>query len=351
MSEVHDAFIFEPFWKIDSILTQSEIPNTGSSKNSKKKMFGRSFESNGSLFQEAGENGKDMALTPTSLTSTKGDSTEEPAPFPRINRRAKKSMDNVRPSDRLSLFGNAFSGPLGKSRKPPPRYSAGCVFVESRTMICTDGHKPNRSTDREDDGAPGKDKSGSTFSRLYHMGERKYSISKHSAGELNARQVALDTAAKLAKEEKDRPFLRKRDSGGGGPNSQVPAPPSNGSGLVQGCSVLEQIGTPDFNGWLMKKGEHYSTWKTRYCVLKGHNLYWMRSNSVAVRSHFSCLSTWAETNFNFRRPRSKDTSTLLATRSPPTKISSPEALVSKWNIRTTRPICSIRTPSPSSGNG
>lgn len=346
MSEVHDAFISESFRKIDSILIQSEIPNTGSSKNSKKKMFGRSFESNGSLFQEASENGKDTALTPTSLTSTKGDSTEEPAPFPRVNRRAKKSMDNIRPSDRLSLFGNAFSGPLGKSRKPPPRYSAGYVFVESRTLICTDGHKPSRSTDREDDGAPGKDKSGSTFSRLYHMGERKYSISKHSAGELNARQAALDTAAKLAKEEKDRPFLRKRDSGGGAPNSQVPALPSNGSGLVQGRSVLEQIGTPDFNGWLMKKGEHYSTWKSRYCVLKGHNLYWMRSNNAAVRSHFSGLSTWAETNFNFRRPRSKDTSTLLATRSPLTKISSPEAMVSKWNIRTTRPICSIRIHSP-----
>ena len=58
---------------------------------------------------------------------------------------------------------------------------------------------------------------------------------------------------------------------------------------MQGRSVLEQIGTPDFNGWLMKKGEHYNTWKQRYCVLKGHNLYWMRSSETTVRTNFSGL--------------------------------------------------------------
>ena len=357
MSEVHDASIFEQFRKIDSILIQSEIPNTGSSKNSKRKVFGRSFESNGSLFREASENGKDTT-SPISLTSSKRDSTEEPAPLPKAHRRPKKSIDNIRSSDRLSLFGSAFSGQLGKSRKPPPRYSGGYVFVENRTPICTDGHKLNRSTDREDDGAFGKDKSGSTFSRLYNIGERKHSISKYNTGELIARQAALDKAknqvdiiAKPAREDRDGSFLRKRGSGGGGPKSPATAPPSNGPGLVQGRSVLEQIGTPDFNGWLMKKGEHYNTWKSRYCVLKGHNLYWMRSNNVTVRSYFSGLFIWAETNFNFRKPRSKDISTLPATRSPPTKILRPEAMVSKWNIRMTRLICSIPTPSPSSGNG
>lgn len=93
-----------------------------------------------------------------------------------------------------------------------------------------------------------------------------------------------DTASKLAKDEKDRVLLRKRNSGGETPKSPVLIPPSGGPGLVQGRSVLEQIGTPDFNGWLTKKGEHYNTWKSRYCVLKGHNLYWMRSNSATVRT-------------------------------------------------------------------
>lgn len=198
----------------------------------------------------------------------------------------------------------------------------------------------------------------STFSRLYHIGERKTSISKHSTGELSARQAALDrakasldTSSKIAKDERDRAFLRKRGSGGESPKSPTLTPPSNGPGLVQGLSVLEQIGTPDFNGWLMKKGEHYNTWKHRYCVLKGHNLYWMRSNNATVRTHLSGLFTCAKTDFDFRRLRSKDISTLLATRLPPTRMLSPAAMVSKWNIRMTRLICSIRTPSPSSGNG
>lgn len=161
----------------------------------------------------------------------------------------------------------------------------------------------------------------------------------------------MDTLARPAREDKDRTFLRKRELGGGVTKSPVLELPGNGPGLVQGRSVLEQIGTPDFNGWLMKKGEHYNTWKSRYCVLKGHNLYWMRSNSVMVCTHFSSLFTRAEANSNFRRPRSKDISTLLVTRSPPTRMLNPGATVSKWNIRTTKLICSIRIPNPPSGNG
>lgn len=153
--------------------------------------------------------------------------------------------------------------------------------------------EPGRSTDREDDGVPGKgekEKPVSSFSKLYHIGDRKPSISKHNVRELNAKQIALekakaslDASPKLSKEEKDRTLLRKRGSGGETSYSPIPPPSSERPGLIQGRSVLEQIGTPDFNGWLMKKGEHYNIWKNRYCVLKGHNLYWMRNNSVTVR--------------------------------------------------------------------
>lgn len=54
------------------------------------------------------------------------------------------------------------------------------------------------------------------------------------------------------------------------------------SGLRPGQSVLEQIGQPDHNGWMMKKGERYNTWKLRYFVLKGPHLYYLESNSKAV---------------------------------------------------------------------
>lgn len=157
--------------------------------------------------------------------------------------------------------------------------------------------KPDRSTDREDDGTSGKGEKLSTFSRLYHIGERKQSISGRNVRELDAKQDALDRAKspadaspKQTKEEKDRVLLRKRGSAGESPQSPVPPASSKGPALVQGRGVLEQIGTPDFNGWLMKKGEHYSFWKNRYCVLKGDNLYWMRSNSTTVRTNFCCFS-------------------------------------------------------------
>ncbi len=57
--------------------------------------------------------------------------------------------------------------------------------------------------------------------------------------------------------------------------------PTNGS-FKSGQSILEQIGQPDHNGWMRKKGEHYNTWKTRYFVLKGPHLYWLRSNNTSV---------------------------------------------------------------------
>jgi len=47
-------------------------------------------------------------------------------------------------------------------------------------------------------------------------------------------------------------------------------------------TVLLQIGTPDHEGWVRKKGGHFSTWKSRYLVLKGAHLYWLRTDSSMV---------------------------------------------------------------------
>ena len=52
--------------------------------------------------------------------------------------------------------------------------------------------------------------------------------------------------------------------------------------LKAGESVLDQIGRPDHAGWLRKKGEHYNTWKLRYLVLKGSDLYFLRGNTRTV---------------------------------------------------------------------
>jgi hypothetical protein len=46
---------------------------------------------------------------------------------------------------------------------------------------------------------------------------------------------------------------------------------------------LEQIGEPDHQGWMRKRGERYNTWKSRYFVLKGPHFYWLKSGNASVR--------------------------------------------------------------------
>jgi hypothetical protein len=45
-------------------------------------------------------------------------------------------------------------------------------------------------------------------------------------------------------------------------------------------TALERIGTPDHMGWMRKKGEKYPTWKLRYFILKGANLYYLKTQNV-----------------------------------------------------------------------
>lgn len=47
-----------------------------------------------------------------------------------------------------------------------------------------------------------------------------------------------------------------------------------------GGGALKQIGTPDYAGYLKKKGERYGGWKTRYVVLKGSTLYILKTENA-----------------------------------------------------------------------
>ena len=59
------------------------------------------------------------------------------------------------------------------------------------------------------------------------------------------------------------------------------------SGTSPGTAMaLRQIGIPDHSGYMKKKGERYGTWKTRYFVLKGHHLYYLKSEQEdRVKGH------------------------------------------------------------------
>ena len=52
---------------------------------------------------------------------------------------------------------------------------------------------------------------------------------------------------------------------------------SSGAVAPNESSAMSKIGKPDFAGYMKKKGERYNTWKSRYFVLKGAHLYYMKS--------------------------------------------------------------------------
>ncbi|KAI0301517.1 hypothetical protein B0F90DRAFT_1717728 [Multifurca ochricompacta] len=194
--------------------------------------------------------------TPRSDVTQLGESSR-----PRHERR-KRSLDATRETSRLSIFGSTLAGTLGKSRKPPPRYSGGTEVEAS----------PDRGT--------------LSLSRLYHSsGSRKSSV-RSSAIESGAHHGKEDKREKReskdsgdSKEKRDPALLRKRTSSTTPDTLSRPGTKSGPGALKSGQNILEQIGTPDHNGWMRKKGEHYNTWKTRYFVLKGPHLYWLKSNS------------------------------------------------------------------------
>ncbi|CAJ0753065.1 20375_t:CDS:10 [Entrophospora sp. SA101] len=55
--------------------------------------------------------------------------------------------------------------------------------------------------------------------------------------------------------------------------------------------VLDSIGVPDHEGWLKKQGNKYKVWKSRLCILKDANLYYLKTdknlNSVIVKGHIN----------------------------------------------------------------
>lgn len=65
-----------------------------------------------------------------------------------------------------------------------------------------------------------------------------------------------------------------------------PATPERSSNGLGQSMALKQIGKPDHAGYMKKKGDRYGSWKTRYFVLKGSHLYYLRSeNEDRAKGH------------------------------------------------------------------
>lgn len=190
-----------------------------------------------------------------------------------------------------------------------------------------------------------------------------------------------EKASRDSKDSKERPskeqaVLRRRTSSQvsspsrGGTSSAAAAGASAGTGtasggeatkttLKAGQSILQQIGQPDHNGWMRKKGERYNTWKSRYFVLKGPHLYWLRSNSSSVRilhhpapsSVVMCCYLLMGIAIAYRKRRSKVTSISLGIRSLRTRRLIQANTASSSSRTVHRRTTSRRRSNLSSGSG
>ncbi|KAH9987791.1 hypothetical protein BJV77DRAFT_1024192 [Russula vinacea] len=214
----------------------SDSATKGRVTKSRSKLFGRQNSSSST--------GK-MPSSQKEVTTPRSDITPIDDGVRLRHQPRKRSLDTARENSRLSFFGTTIAGTLSKARKPPPRYSSGTPDPEV---------SPDRSV--------------LSLSRLYYSsGSRKTSRSAASDGKEDKREKRDSKDSK-----KDSTLLRK-------PASPTIAP-ATGS-FKSGQSILAQIGQPDHEGWMRKRGENYNTWKNRYFVLKGPHLYWLKSDSAS----------------------------------------------------------------------
>lgn len=315
---------------------QSEVTHQPDAKNTRKRLFGRSAES--ASLKEKSSSIKDSSSRHSKETSpatpgegAPGEHADTTSP---VRRRSKKrDSDERKASDRLSLFGNTLSGTLAKARKPVPRLSS---YVSSRGILLkTDHSLPYliSSTEKADKHSDHEWSARATFARIRH-GDRKPSANRPSTsdgialrGESGIKDKTQDHVDDLVlekvtpaandnakrdsaisekrnssikeKEKRDSAVLRKRTSATSDTIARSPVLASQAAGgiaLKPGKSILEQIGTPDHNGWLRKKSDRYNTWKLRYFVLKGSHLYCLKSNDKSVRNSSASLMEQRDRN-------------------------------------------------------
>ena len=178
------------------------------------------------------------------------------------------------------------------------------------------------------------------LARLYHStsGSNRKTSTRSSQGDSHFTLYTKDDKKRTkrdskdssgsTKDKKDPSLLRKRTP----TTPEFPhraSPDSNA--LKSGQTILTQIGTPDHNGWMRKKGDHYGSWKNRYFVLKGPHLYWLKSNAQTVGYRVaSHLSVMRDSSAFCRRRRSRDMLISLVTVLSPMRTSIPGDMDSDW---------------------
>ncbi|OBZ70468.1 TPR repeat-containing protein C19B12.01 [Grifola frondosa] len=236
-----------------AVMSESESTLHQDAKGRRRRLFGRSVESSSSKEKAASLKDTASIEPPASPRSSApaSASPHEPKEDAVTKRHAKgrRSVDEWK-SDRLSLFGGSFPERLGSIESRPETIKV--ITFSEPSDSGEEGIKPP------------------WYRRRYcSQGERK--------GEREG-----ETPLSLSpNKDRDPTLLRKRTMSGSEIPTRSTIAAAGGPNLKAGHSILEQIGTPDHNGWMRKKGDRYNTWKLRYFVLKGPHLYWLRSNSTS----------------------------------------------------------------------
>ncbi|KAK1225314.1 hypothetical protein PQX77_011732 [Marasmius sp. AFHP31] len=291
-------------------LSENEAAPTTSS--SRRRFFGRSIDSSRSL--GSGSRSPIIGDRESMVESLKGDKDKEKDKEKEKDKdassiatssstrhaRQKKSVDNGRPGggERLSIFGSAFSGSLGKSRKPPPRYSGDDVGALSgsekdKEKSGSAFHLPRLKPSGRPGSSAGKSGSSAGLKEKEKHDKQEKSDKrkedKRGSGEIKEKEERPTSAGSspqlLRKRTSSYPGNAKDKMGALAAHDGTKDKGSEGdvhkSPLKPGQSVLEQIGEPDHAGWMRKKGDRYNSWKLRYFVLKGSHLYYLRSDSTS----------------------------------------------------------------------
>ncbi|KAG0697293.1 hypothetical protein DFH29DRAFT_1003838 [Suillus ampliporus] len=257
----------------------SEGENGLSAAKQRRRLFGRSMESSSSTAKEKGEissnNNSSTALPPSSsLTvasprSRKQELLDDSSITSKHNRNKRDST--TKGTERHSLFGSTFTTSLGKSRKPPPRITASLMANETPVEKSSTLNLSRLYNSKKSSGRPSTS-DGSLSSTLRNPSR------SDSLDETRRLREREKTSEKLRNTDGDSQTLKEKESTKkrtDGPESHPRGP----SAFKPGKSIIDQIGTPDHQGWMRKKGDHYNAWKVRYFVIKGQHLYILRSDN------------------------------------------------------------------------
>ncbi|KAE9389360.1 hypothetical protein BT96DRAFT_980734 [Gymnopus androsaceus JB14] len=258
-------------------MSDSEAPST-MTQSARRRIFGRSHDSSAS--KESRHSSSKDGASPSSSpiiaekeTKDSNDSKDKDdkekekdtkdGVTARTHTRARKSVDNGKSGDRLTS--------MGKSRKPPPRYSG--FSTGPRKSNASSTTRPGSSSGlKEKEKEKEKDKSKDLLSP---KGEKDGTGSTRDPALLRKRTSSSPGTIGSAESATKKTHTNGKASKANGHDNGPLSP------LKPGQSILDQIGEPDHSGWMMKKGDRYNAWKQRYFVLKGPHMYCLKSDSHA----------------------------------------------------------------------